>query len=197
MISKIKKIKDYMKTMPVPMTEIGVIEAAQIADSTEEKICAHLSGSIWFKITDKKGVYKLLDYPRKYKSKKKLLEEKESKIEKPKTNKYGREKENKSTGYKTRDKNGNWIDYELPELKTDSEKEKQNITITPKQPAIDSKPEHSSDDELILKMNNIPDTGVPLNKYFEEKNTIDEDKSLKIITKKTHYCPHCKKEILI
>lgn len=191
MRSKITKIRNYMNSRPSPMTEISVVEAASIVDSTEDKIAAHLSGSIWFEKTEKKGVYRLLNFPRKYVPKKQRLENAQKLESEKKAQEKPTEKEDTNAFGRKIVTNG------ITNHKQDLVRVEMNVSATNEQPAIDSKPEHSSGDELICSQHNSDsDNGVPLNQYFNG----DKNKpvmSLKIITKKKHYCPHCEKEIVI
>lgn len=59
-VSKIKDIITYMNSFPKPMTEIGLAEAAQIGQTTEQNISAHLAGHTRFTKTGEKGMYRLL-----------------------------------------------------------------------------------------------------------------------------------------
>lgn len=64
-VSKIKEIIKHMKAQEVPMTAISVKEATKITNSTEASIQSHLSPNKYFSKMKEKGMYALLDKPRK------------------------------------------------------------------------------------------------------------------------------------
>ncbi len=185
-VSKIKELIKHMRSQEVPMTAISVKEAAKITNSTEAAIQSHLSPNKWFSKMKEKGMYALLDKPRKYKNRKARMADIEKKHKEIET-----ETKPPLAGY-----------YGKPKkavTKEDAEIDKKDIPLADK----------NSDDGMAEMSGSIAEkqmtkTQKGIDKPNEEEiedpdyGAMDYEKNpLQIITRTVHYCPHCDKEISI